>query len=187
MVEYDGYIHTLICEKMVKYESGWAMILLVTSAIIFNCIAFKTIKGMSGNIILLVWLFTMVFQINYDILISLKFHAYWYFTQGIDYQSFIAYSVLVPPVNIMFLNWFPFNRSIMRKIGYFAVWEIVLLSYERLTMMQEPWGYFHYGWWTLYYSAIVNPILLLILLWYYRWINKLENKVRTDVHSDMKG
>jgi hypothetical protein len=52
-----------------------------------------------------------------------------------------------------------------------------ILLYEMITLHPEPWGYFHYGWWNLWYSAIIAPVLLLITLGYYKWGLKLENKL----------
>jgi hypothetical protein len=79
----------------------------------------------------------------------------------------------------MFLNWYPFKRNTRHKIGYLVIWGIAILVYEIITLLPEPWGYFHYGWWKLWHSAIVNPILFLILLGYYKWICKAENKLLT--------
>jgi hypothetical protein len=46
-----------------------------------------------------------------------------------------------------------------------------------LTLLPEPWGYFYYGWWNLWHSAILNPVLLLILLGYYKAVCKLEDRL----------
>ncbi|MEK4279436.1 MULTISPECIES: hypothetical protein [unclassified Cytobacillus] len=105
-----------------------------------------------------------------------KYKGYWYFTQGIDWEALPSYTILIPPVNLMFINWYPFSGSFMKKVGYFIIWEIFLLSYEAATLLPHPFGFFHYGWWNLWYSAFVNPILLMILMGYYKWISTLEKK-----------
>jgi hypothetical protein len=51
---------------------------------------------------------------------------------------------------------------------------MAILVYEIISLLPEPWGYFHYGWWKLWHAAILDPILLLILLGFYKWICKLE-------------
>jgi hypothetical protein len=48
------------------------------------------------------------------------------------------------------------------------------INLRSLTLLPEPWGYFHYGWWKLWHAAILDPILLLILLGFYKLICKLE-------------
>jgi hypothetical protein len=141
---------------------------LILAVILFNIIAFKTNKTMTPKQVAHIWVFTIAFQISFDIYIDLKYHAYWYFTKKIEWAGIIPHSVLIPPINIMFLNWFPFQNSLWKRIKYFFIWESALLSYELLTVLPNPWGYFHYGWWNLGHSAIINPVLLLILVMYYK-------------------
>jgi hypothetical protein len=121
-------------------------------------------------------MFTIAFQLTFDIFIDLKYHGYWYITKGIDWIAFPGYTMLIPPINIMFLNRFPFKSSLIKKITYFGVWELFLLSYELIALLPEPWGFFHYGWWNIWHSAIINPVLLLILVIYYKWILKIETR-----------
>ena len=153
------------------------MILLYGSVIVFNFLAFKLVKRFSGNMILHIWIFTCFFQVFFDIFIDLKYHGYWFVSPGIDWSAFPGYTLLIPPVNLLFLNWFPFNASLVKRIAYIAVWEVVLLCYEFITLLPEPWGFFHYGWWSLWHSALVNPLLLLVLLRYYKLICMLEAKL----------
>ncbi|MEH7419459.1 hypothetical protein V7266_29965 [Neobacillus drentensis] len=149
--------------------------------ILFNLIALKIKKRLSLNQMYHIWAFTIAFQTVFDVYIDFKYHAYWYFSKGVDWNSFIALIFLVPPVNVVFLNFYPFRKSVRKKIVYFAGWEIVLLLYETVTLLPEPWGYFHYGWWTLWHSLMINPILLFILLGYYKWIVKLEKRSQLAV------
>ena len=153
------------------------MILLYGSIIAFNFVAFKTVNKFSWNMITHITVFTCLFQLIFDVFIDLKYEGYWYGTKGIDWAVLPAYFILFPPVNLMFLNWFPFNQSIYKKLAYVGIWEILLLTYEFLTLMPEPWGYFHYGWWSMWHSAFVNPILLITLLGYYKWTRLLEDHV----------
>ncbi|MBU8589665.1 hypothetical protein KM925_27645 [Priestia megaterium] len=153
------------------------MIGLTIAIIVFNFIAFITNKRLTSNQILHLWLFTIAFQSSFDVYIDLKYHGYWYFTDGADWKGLLAHTVLLPPVNMMFLNWYPFKRGYTRQVCYFIFWLIAILLYEMLTLLPAPWGYFHYGWWNLWHSAILNPVLLLILLCFYKCICKLEDKL----------
>ena len=153
------------------------MILLYGSVIVFNFLAFKLVKRLSGNMILHIWIFTCCFQVFFDTFIDLKYHGYWFVSQEVDWSAFPGYTLLIPPVNLLFLNWFPFNTSVVKRIAYIAVWEVILLCYEFITLLPEPWGFFRYGWWSLTHSALINPLLLLILLGYYKLVNKLETKL----------
>ncbi|WP_010174049.1 hypothetical protein [Bacillus coahuilensis] len=59
----------------------------------------------------------------------------------------------------------------------------IIVFYEVLALLPEPLGYFHYGWWKLKYSMLIDPILLMILIVYYKWIVKVENEVRSESQS----
>lgn len=153
------------------------MIGLIIAIILFNLIAFKTNKRLTANQIVHIWAFTIAFQMLFDLIVEFKFHGYWYFYKGVDWKGLLAHTALIPPVNMMFLNWFPFNKSIRQKITYLFFWVMGILMYETITLLPEPWGFFHYGWWKLWHAAIVDPVLLLILLGYYKWVCKLENQL----------
>jgi hypothetical protein len=150
------------------------MIVLLISITLFNIISFKTARRISTNRKVHIWIFTCLFQLIFDVFISLKYHGYWYFGRGVDLKSFPIYTLLIPPVNLIFLSWFPFNRPFIKKILYIIIWEIFMLSYEMITTLPSPYGYYQYGWWSLGHSALINPMLLLILINYYKWIGKLE-------------
>ena len=151
------------------------MVGLIIATVFFNLIALKINKRISLSHMYHIWVFTIAFQTVFDVFVDFKYHGYWYFSKNIDWQAALAL-FLVPPVNIVFLNYFPYKKTFMKKILYIAGWEIVLLLYEVIALLPEPWGYFHYGWWTLWHSLVINPILLMILLGYYKWIVKLEKR-----------
>jgi len=152
------------------------MVGLMIAIIIANIILYKTNKKLSKSQMLHIWLFTTVFQMTFDIYVSLKFQSYWYFTKSIDWQTLPVYTLLVPPVNIIFLNFYPWKAPLSKRILYLICWNLGILIYESITLLPEPWGYFHYGWWTIWHSVVINPILFFILLKYYKWICNLEKK-----------
>lgn len=153
------------------------MIGLIFAIIVFNFIAFKTNKNLTTNQTIHIWLFTITLQQTFDIFVDLKYHGYWYFTKDADFEGLLPHLVLLPPVNMMFLNWYPIEGKFTRKLYYLTFWIIAIILYEILSLLPEPWGYFHYGWWKLWYSLIANPILFLMLLGYHKWICRIEKKV----------
>jgi hypothetical protein len=150
------------------------MIGLLIAIIAFNYLAFKKNKRLTGNQIVHIWTFTIAFQTIFDLIVEFKFHGYWYFDKEIDWAGLLAHLFLVPPVNMIFLNWYPHHSKIIKKILYIILFVIAILLYEVITLLPEPWGFFHYGWWKLWHAAVLDPLLLLILLGYYKWICKLE-------------
>jgi hypothetical protein len=153
---------------------GEKMIGLLLSILIFNGIAFYTNKRLTPNQFVHIWTFTIAFQMSFDFYVDMEFHGYWYFTKHADWKEFPTNFFLVPPVNILFLNFYPFEKSKMKQGLYFLLGELVFLVYESIALLPEPWGYFHYGWWTLWHSVFINPVLLVILIIYYKWICRLE-------------
>ena len=131
---------------------------------------------MSSNQIVHIWFFTIAFEMLFDVFVEFKFHAYWYFTKYIDWAGILPHIFLVPAANIIFLNWYPQKCSRWKRLLFFSFFVIAILIYELITLLPPPWGYFHYGWWRLWHAAIIDPILLLILLGFYKWICKLEKK-----------
>ncbi|MGI8351658.1 hypothetical protein [Niallia circulans] len=152
------------------------MIGLFIAIIGVNIFAFKVNKYVTKAQMVSIWAFTVAFQAGFDIYISFKYHGYWYFDKdAIEWIGLLPHLALVPPVNIIFLNWYPFKKSFIKRLIYFACWTIGILIYEVITLLPEPWGYFHYGWWNVWISVMVDPVLLYILLLYYKWISKLDN------------
>jgi hypothetical protein len=152
------------------------MIGLLLAIAAFNYLGFKTNKLLTGNQMLHIWLFTIAFQSLFDLFIEFKYHAYWYFDKELEWQGILPHVFLIPPVNMIFLNWFPYKKGWFKRLIYLSGFVIAILIYEIITLLPYPWGYFHYGWWKLWYAAILDPILLLILLGFYKWICKLEKK-----------
>ncbi|MBS4218300.1 hypothetical protein KHA96_08250 [Bacillus sp. FJAT-49711] len=153
------------------------MIGLIIAIVLFNVIALATNKRLTKNQIIHIWTFTIVFQVIVDHVIDLQFHGYWYFTEIPEWRDLLPITVLIPPVNIIFVNWYPFGKQLYKRIFYVAVWFIFITCYELVTLLPEPWGYFHHAWWNIWYSAIVNPFLLMSVILYYKWICKIENSL----------
>lgn len=153
------------------------MILLFTSIILFNLIAYKYSKRLTQNQICHIWIFTISFQVLFDIFMEYKYMAYWYFDKGVDWLGLLAHIFLIPPVNVIFLNGFPSKSSLLRQLVYIVLWTCFVLIYEYTTMLPEPIGFFHLGWWEVWYDIFVAPVLFIILLGYYKYILILEKRV----------
>ncbi|MBO7743371.1 hypothetical protein I8J29_04140 [Paenibacillus sp. MWE-103] len=159
------------------------MIGLLLAIGIFNLTAFIFCKRLTGNQIVHVWSFTVAFQNTFDLYVDFKYHGYWYFTKGVDWPGLLAHSVLLPPVNMMILNGYPFHKPWRYQVFYLLAWDVVVGLYELVTLLPRPWGYFSYGWWTIWHSLIINPILMLILLAYFLLVRKMENKLAYGTRS----
>ncbi|OCA83162.1 hypothetical protein A8F94_18740 [Bacillus sp. FJAT-27225] len=150
------------------------MVGFIASIILFNLIAFTTNKRLTNNQIVHVWTFTIAVQAVTETFIDFKYHGYGYFTKEINWWVLPAFTVLIPPVNMIFLNWYPYEQLIYKQMLYILYWTIAITLYELLTLLPEPWGYFQHNWWRIEYSLLVNPFLLLSVLGYYKWVCKVE-------------
>jgi hypothetical protein len=150
------------------------MIGLFIAVLVVNIIAFSTNKRLTPNQIVHIWMFTIAFQMNFDFYVDMEHHGYWYFTQNADLKELPTNIALVPPVNMIFLNFYPFEKSKIKQVFFFILFLIGILIYEAISLLPEPWGYFHFGWWNLGYSAFLDPLLLLVLLGYYKLIRRIE-------------
>jgi len=153
------------------------MILLYSSVLVFNLLAFKLVKRLSLNSIVHIWVFTIAFQMVFDIFVDTKYQGYWYISQGIDWIAFPGYTMLIPPVNLIILNWYPFHGSVFKQVIYIVIWDLLILLYELMTLLPAPWGFLEYGWWTLWHSAFINPVLLAALAAYYQFVQRLESRL----------
>ncbi|MDF1508607.1 hypothetical protein PZE06_10440 [Robertmurraya sp. DFI.2.37] len=149
------------------------MIGLLIAIVIFNYLGFKY-NRLTQNQTLHIWSFTIAFQGLFDMLIEYKYHGYWYFSKEVEWRGVLAHTILIPPVNMLFLSFFPFRKKRVEQVRYIFLWTVAILCYEALTLLPEPWGYFYNGWWTLWHSAAVDPILFFILLAYFKWVLRLE-------------
>ncbi|MCA1065777.1 hypothetical protein QTG56_22205 [Rossellomorea sp. AcN35-11] len=152
------------------------MIGLLLAIILFNGIALAVKKRLTLNQMTHIWLFTIALQLLHDHYVELKYRGYWYFTPEIGWTDILTHTVLIPPVNVLFLNFFPFKKGKGKQILYITVWLALIIGYEMVASLPEPFGYFHYGWWKLQYSIVEDVLLLLILLGLYRYVTYLERR-----------
>lgn len=148
---------------------------LIIAIIIFNYLGIRH-NHLSRNQTLHIWMFTIAFQMLFDIIIEFKYHGYWYFSKEVNWRGVLPHTILIPPINILFLSFFPFGKRKMFQLLYIFAWTGAILLYEAVTLLPQPWGYFYNGWWTLWHSAVVDPVLLFILVAYFKWILKLEKQ-----------
>lgn len=153
------------------------MIGLATGIVVCIFIVLKMNKRLPMKHILQIWTFSAAFQTGFDVFMIVRHKGYWYFDrETIEYAAILPHLLLVPAVNIIFLNRYPFNRPRIKRVLYVAIWTVGIVIYELITLLPEPWGFLRYGWWNIWYSAGLDPILFFILVKYYRLIRRLDKK-----------
>jgi hypothetical protein len=137
------------------------MLFLIISVVVYNLIAILIPKRLTKIEMYGTSLFGLYFALITDVYLDLKHNLYGYFTKGVDYKSLIAIFGLYPSVNIIFLNYFPFRKGIKAKIIYILGWSMLLIIYEWVSLIA---GYFYHNEWKLWYSALLYPLILSILV-----------------------
>lgn len=154
------------------------MIGLATGIVVFIFIALKTNKRLPMNHVLQIWTFSAALQTGFDVYMIMKYKGYWYFERdAIEFAAILPHLFLVPAVNIIFLNKYPFDNRLIKRVLCIAIWTVGIVIYELITLLPEPWGFLRYGWWNIWYSALLDPILFFILVKYYRLVKRLDKKV----------
>ncbi|RKQ30251.1 hypothetical protein [Oceanobacillus halophilus] len=149
---------------------------LIIAIILFNIVAFSLVKRLTKSQMVHMWLFTAFFHLIVDLYLGFKYEGYWYFNQGMEWLDLPAILLLSPPAILLFLDRYPFHELLLKRFFYIVGWSLIIVVYEAISLLPEPWGFFHYGWWKLVYSAILYPLLFSIALFYYKWIGRIEEK-----------
>lgn len=146
------------------------MFLVLLSVIIFNTVVWFMPKNISRIELYTTSLFAIVLQLSADIFLSFKFKLYWYFNKGVDTETFLVIFGLYPQVNMMFLNFFPYNKRLFSKIMYILGWSVFAVFYEFLIVHSNV---FKYGGWKLWYSIPIYPVLYITLLFNHLFVKQL--------------
>jgi hypothetical protein len=153
------------------------MTFLVLSIIVFIGIAILIPKRMTRVEMYATSLFSSVFQLIVDHYLADKHDLYGYFTRGVEYEELLVFLGVFPPVNIIFLNFFPFEKSVGSKAIYIIGWSTLITLYEWGAVLS---GYFFYNGWKLWYSALAYPVILCILALNLSFIRKLKRSVSVN-------
>jgi hypothetical protein len=137
------------------------MLFSITSIIIFNFIAFIIPKRLTKHEVYTTSLFAYVLSSTTDLILADKYHLYRYFDKGIQYMDIVAMIGIYPAISVIFLNLFPFKKGLMSKVFYILTWTIFAMAYEWTAEQTE---FFTYTGWKLWYSTLIYPSLLIILL-----------------------
>ncbi|MDP4085520.1 MAG: CBO0543 family protein [Bacillota bacterium] len=120
-------------------------------------------------------LFSLVIESMSDMTLDLKLNLFGYIAPGDQWSGFLPI-FLYPPINAIFLNYFPYKKTKLHKMLYIASWTVFCLAYECAALRS---GFFYYSKWKLWYSALCYPVLLLMVLGNYKfteWLRHDANK-----------
>ncbi|WP_429999730.1 CBO0543 family protein [Metabacillus fastidiosus] len=91
---------------------------------------------------------------------------YGYFTPGIQLESSLVVLILFPSSDVLFMNFYPFKKSLLNQGFYIICWSIFCLLFEYASIAS---GYFYHNNWNYWYSAFSYPLLFLIHLFHLKF------------------
>lgn len=149
------------------------MFFLFLSILILNLLAIMIPKKLTMFENYTTILFSLVLSGTADLFLDAKYELYHYFSNEVEYRDYIAMVGLYPAVNILFLNLYPYQKSIKMKAVYIIGWSIFAIIYEWVATTTEL---FSHNDWKLWYSAMIYPFLYLILLGNLKWMRRLKRQ-----------
>ncbi len=150
---------------------GTSVILLIITSIGLLAAVLVIPKRISYMEIYTTSLFACFLAALADIYLDVKYNLFGYFKKGVDTEYLFIFIIIYPAVNILFLNFFPFHKSLYRKVLYILGWSAATLLFEYLSLFSNT---FYYNGWKLWYSAILYPLIYILLLVNLMIIRKLN-------------
>jgi hypothetical protein len=117
-------------------------ILLYIIFIIFNIIAFYVPKRINKIEIYATCFFAYAYGITTDLILDMHYHLYGYFEKGFQWIGLLGIILYFPSINLLFVNYYPLEERILKKIIYIFCWSIFSVIFEWISLQTE---YFYYN------------------------------------------
>ncbi|WP_042338141.1 CBO0543 family protein [Bacillus andreraoultii] len=116
-------------------------------------------------------LFATIFATLGDLYLDVKLNWYGFFRPGVDWKYIPILLVVYPAFNIVYLNLFPFGKSLLKKAIYILIISFITTGFEYIAMLTEV---FYHKQWKLSYSFISYFIIYFLLYWNLLFIRRLQ-------------
>lgn len=162
------------------------MKLKIIYTILFSMAAFSIMmpKKLSKAEIYSTSLFSIFFGKTVDEILDIKKNLYGFYTKGVNYKGVFFQLLIYPTVNLLFLNYYPFERKRFYPFFYILGWSIFSILFE---LMSKETRFFYYKKWRLRYSAIIYPFLFITLMLNLKFVRKLMNTPAASYQSGTRG
>ena len=117
--------------------------------------------------------FAIFFGLITDVILDLHYNIYGYFDKGFQWKKLLAIFMYFPATNLLFLNYFPFNKNRLKKLSYLLFWTLFSITFE---WFSRKTYFFYYNGWKLWYSTLLYPFIFLILLINLKFIQRINNR-----------
>lgn len=147
----------------------WKLIFIIF--IIFNLISLFVPKKISKIEIYATCMFAFAYGITTDLILDMHYNLYGYFDKGFNWLGLLGIVLYFPSISFLFLNFYPLNKKLLSKSIYIILWTIFSVSFERFSLQTE---FFYYNGWKIWYSAILYPLIFLVLVANRRFVRKIN-------------
>jgi hypothetical protein len=106
-----------------------------------------------------------------DLILDMHYHFYGYFEKGFQWLGLLGIILYFPSISLLFLNHYPLEKKILKKIIYILCWTIFSIIFEWVCLQT---GYFYYNGWKLWYSGALYPIIFIVLVINMRFVRKIN-------------
>lgn len=137
------------------------MALLVIGTICAVTIAYFIPKRLTKGEMYNTALFTALLATICDVFLDLKYDLYGYFTKGVNWGSLPILIIFYPAVGIIFLNYYPYNHSLLYKVFYILAFSLATVLLEYIALQTDL---FYHNEWRLIYSVFCYPFVYLSIL-----------------------
>ena len=144
---------------------------LARSIVLFNSIALFMPKRLSKLEIYSTALFSGVLQLLTDFAFISVYGFYSYFNKLADLRTLLITFGIFPALNTIYLNFFPFSRGNRSKGLYILGWSVFAILFELRCIRH---GVFIYRNWKSWYSALLYPLVFLLLIGNLFFLQKLK-------------
>lgn len=119
-------------------------------------------------------LVSIVLHLIIDSFLDIKYNLYGYFDEGVNFKTLIFTFGVYPAINVLIVNFYSTLHLLLSKILFILILIILALSYE-IALINA--GIFYHNDWQIWYSALIYPILLIIILRNWRFITYINKRV----------
>jgi hypothetical protein len=148
------------------------MAFLIISCIVFITMAFFAPKRLPKHEVYAIALFSIAIGYTTDTLFDLKYNLYGYIQDGVQIAGYLPILVLFPTSGVLYMNFFPYKKSLLFQFFYIVFWTIFCLVFEYLSVKA---GYFYYNSWKYWYSALTYPVLLIVHFYHLKFFRYYTN------------
>ena len=146
---------------------------LILSVVIFNLVAWFIPKKIKRDEMLTTSLFALQLEAEADIYLDLKYHLYGYFDYGPDWLALVPIYGIFPAANIIFLNYYPYSGSTIKKVLYIVLCSLLTTIYEWSAVKA---GWFFYSGWKIWYSLLCYLLIYVLLVKFLDLVKWLKAK-----------